>query len=575
MRAKSAVPILTVFLLTWLAVPVIAQDESASEPKAGYSLGQGVVTQVQQVTLDALPQYSAPQRPRGAEAVEREFMPVSPAQYAAMKKAALQPRALIGPLEPSPDPRGVLENTPGTQLTISPPHSAEQSTCGGIVPSDHALSSSPAYLVQVVNACIIVLKASSGAKVSGYPKSLNTFFGAPAADGLGDSRTAYDSLEDRFIVTSEDFTSNTFYVAASDTSNPTGSWHIYNLGTQGSYCGDFPMLGLHHQENGDSEGGIYLSFDEFNCGSGLFVDDKILILPMTSIYSGKTFGFHYFYNLNFGNTTVDHVQPAYIQNYADRSRVEYLINTRNFNFGGTLCSKGCNGLDVWAIYNGVPASGQTPSLTGIHIGTANTYYLPADARQSGDSSCAALLDTGSAAITQMVPYAGGSLYATAETDSSIGTPAFVYWQVKPFVNDSGAITSATVQNEICWGCGGFTGDATGGEFYPTAQPDTEGNLVMVSNFSDASSFPSTIYILQRSSQATGGFHDGGNYLAGGQANYCQIDLNDGKNRWGDYTAASPIITKEPEFWFAGQFSQSNGNWGTAIGKAGFTSPSQP
>jgi hypothetical protein len=84
---------------------------------------------------------------------------------------------------------------------ISPPHSAEQSTCGGIVPSDHALSSSPTYLVQVVNACIIVLKASSGAKVSGYPKSLNTFFGAPAADGLGDSRTAYDSLENRFIVT--------------------------------------------------------------------------------------------------------------------------------------------------------------------------------------------------------------------------------------------------------------------------------------------------------------------------------------------------------------------------------------
>ena len=57
------------------------------------------------------------------------------------------------------------------------------------------------YLVQVVNACIIVLKASSGAKVSGYPKSLNTFFGAPAADGLGDSRTAYASLENRFIVT--------------------------------------------------------------------------------------------------------------------------------------------------------------------------------------------------------------------------------------------------------------------------------------------------------------------------------------------------------------------------------------
>jgi len=572
MRAKSVVPVLTAFLFVWLAVPAIAQE--ASEPKAGYSLGQGVVTRVGQVTLDALPLYSPPQYARAAEAEGREFMPFSPAQYAAMKEAALQPRALAEPKETSSAPRGVLANTQGPQAAITPPNSADQGACG-IIPSDQALSSSPTYLVQVDNACVFILNPKTGIKMTGYPKSLDSFFGAPPSDGLGDSRTLYDSFENRFIIASWDFTSNTLYIAASDTSNPTGSWHIFDLGTQGSSCGDFPMLGLNHQENGDAKGAVYVSFDEFDCTSPTFVDDKVFVLPLTPIYSGKTFNFQYFFDLNFGGTTVDHVQPVYAQNSADRPRVEYLINTRNFNFGGGSCTTGCNGVDVWAVYNGVPAAGQTPTLSGIHVTTANTYYLPAGARQSGDGSCPGLLDTGVPAITQMVSYAGGSLYATVVTDSTIGTPAWLLWQVKPFVNDAGAVTGATILNELCQACGGITGDPTAGEFYPTVQPDSEGNLVVVFNYSDANSFPSTAYIMDRSAQPTGTLHDGGLILANGQANYCQIDANDGLNRWGDYTAASPIIATEPEFWFAAQYSESNGNWGTVIGKAGYTLPSQP
>ena len=572
---KLRLSFLLILLSTWPAVAGTGQDANSSQEKAGYSVGQGAVTQVRHVTLDALPQYSAPQRRFAAEAEEREFMPVSPAQYAAMKKAALQPRAALttAPAEPSPAPRISLEDTPGTQLNIG---GGGELSCGSFIPSDHALSSSQAYLVQVLNSCIIVMSPSSGAMLSGYPKSLTSFFGAPSGDNVGDIRTAFDSLYNRFIVTAEDFTANTFYIAASATENPTGSWHVYNIGTQGSNdCGDFPMLGLHHQEPGDSKGAIYLSFDEFSCSSGGFLDDKILILPLTPIYSGSGFGFQFFFNLNFGGTTVDHVQPVYVQNRADRSRVEYLVNTRDFNFGGGVCSTGCNGLDVWAIYNGVPASGQSASLSGIHVGTANNYSLPADARQSGDSSCPVLLDTGYPAITSMVPYAGGTLHVTSVTDSSVGTPAWLYWQVQPYVNDAGAITGATILNEICQGCGGFGGDGTGGEYYPAVQSDTEGNLTFVFNYSTDTTFPDIAVTMNRSAQANGTLHDGGYTIANGQANYCQIDANDGKNRWGDYTATSPVVTYQPQFFFAGQYSDANGNWATQIGKAGYVLPSQP
>src|SRR2546425_266560 len=93
----------------------------------------------------------------------------------------------------------------------------------------------------------------------------------------------------------------------------------------------------------------------------------------------------------------------------------------------------------------------------------------------------------------------------------------------------GAATTArlahapTIQNEICWGCFGFSGDNTFSAYYPTAQPDDEGNVTAVFNFSGQYSYPSVGYISKRSTMRPGSFSDSGIILKSGAAFYCQID----------------------------------------------------
>jgi hypothetical protein len=152
--------------------------------------------------------------------------------------------------------------------------------------------------------------------------------------------------------------------------------------------------------------------------------------------------------------------------------------------------------------------------------------------------------------------------------------------VHPYVSAKGTfsgVPAPVIRNEICWGCNGFSGDATFSEFYPTVQPDDEGNVTVVSNFSSSSVHPSLLYVSQRTTQPTGLFPDGGNSLINGAAFYCQLD-SIGRNRWGDETATSPFgtaVSTLPQFWFAGQFAESNGNWGTAIAKNAYKLLTQP
>jgi hypothetical protein len=336
------------------------------------------------------------------------------------------------------------------------------------------------------------------------------------------------------------------------------------------------MLGQTNNEIGDLKGAIYVSFDRFNCSSGAFIDDVIWVLPKTPIYAGNNFSFNYFFNLNVNGATVDHVQPANVMNRADQPDSEILINTFDFNGGNSSCSvsPGCNGLVVWALHHGI---GSGAALNGVVIGTANNYVQPYTAAQPGAASgttCA--INTGFVGIAGGVTWSAGDVYAATTSANFTGNAAdgWIYWQVHPYLNTSGSITGATIRNEIGWGLNGFAGeDATYSEYYPTVQPDDEGNVTVVFNYSSSSINPSMGYVSQRTT--AGSFPDGGFGLAGGAAAYCQLD-HTGRNRLGDYTATSPFgptVEPYPEFWFGGQFSEASGNWGTKIGKNGYSNPS--
>ena len=484
--------------------------------------------------------------------------------------------------EPSPISIDVETQTPGASQAIA---GGGEAACGNWIPSDHALATNSSYVVQVLNSCLIIYN-SSGTLQSGYPKNLNGFFGVTENDVVGDIRCLYDWKSSRFILVAEDFTANNIQLAVSKNSTPTGAWWLYTLSaTSGNLPGsaDFPMLGQTLQESGDSDGAIYISFDRFST-KGPFQDDVIWALPKTPIYSGKGFSWSIRYNLTWGGRTMDHVQPASVISRQDRPQAEFLVNTLDFN-NNCVSSSPCNGLVIWAWSDAVPAKGQSQTLTGTLVKTANSYIYPVTAAQPGSasgSSCA--INTGNTGISSTVYWSAGDLYLAATTAAHNGqaSDGWIFWQMHPYlkINSSGVpvlgSTAATIRDEVCWGCNGFTGDATYSEFYPAPQPDDEGNVTIVFNESSDKIYPLTAYISKRTTQATGGFPDGGVNLKDGQAAYCQID-GIGRNRWGDYTATSPYGTQnatQPTFWFAGQYSDSGGNWATEIGKNTYSSMGQ-
>jgi hypothetical protein len=477
---------------------------------------------------------------------------------------------------PSPAPSSELPLTGILRLSFA---GGTEESCGFWIPSDHALAGSDVYELQVLNACIYVFN-TSGTKLSG-PTDLATFFGA-AGDAVGDPRALYDFRNKRFMIVAEDFTANNILVAATKTSDPTGGWWIYTLSANsGGLTGsaDFPMIGQTVWEVGNSNyGGLYISWDRF--GSSGFQDDVIWILPKDKIYSGAGFSFHIFFNLNLSGTTVDHVQPADVMNRGDQPRAEFLVNTKDFNFN---CVSGspCNGLVVWAIYWGVPPAGQSPSLTGTFVSTANNYIYPVTAAQPGSpsgSSCA--INTGNAGISSEVYWSAGDLYLTSSTAALNGgaSDAWLYWQVHPALTNASpaTISGASIRNEVCWGCNGFSGDATISEYYPGVQPNEEGDISVVFNWSSSSVYPSTAFLSSRATEAAGSFPDGGIGLVSGSTAYCQKDQI-GRNRWGDYTGTAPFgsyIGLRPTFWLAGQYSEGSGNWGTYIGQAVYSDTRQ-
>ena len=159
-----------------------------------------------------------------------------------------------------------------------------------------------------------------------------------------------------------------------------------------------------------------------------------------------------------------------------------------------------------------------------------------------------LIDTGDTRVSGEAIYASGSLYAalgTNGTGDGAGASHFLWFQIRPVLNDNDPqcagnflnqcpqIVSASILNEVCWACATGQGDnGTGATFYPEVQPDPEGNVLVVFNYSEDATFPSSAYATNRATEALGVMHDSGFFLQNGLAMYQILDTN-GINRWGD------------------------------------------
>jgi len=502
---------------------------------------------------------------------------VSQTERLLLQRDAQQQIAVLA-LPQTATPLAALAGTIAPAQTFLPPNTIDEGKCGSFVVPDGALAASPTYVVEVSNSCLKVLNPSTGGVISG-PTTLGTFFGSTGW-ATRDARALYDPANARFIVSAIDQSKNLILVAVSQSSNPTLGWNKYSFSAAGT-CnpgnGDFPTLGQTLQEPGDAKGAIYLAWNIGCPGFGL--QAFVGAVSKTLAYSGAAINsINGFQALSAGGVRVDSVQPVNVMNPGDHPRGEFLVNSFDQNSGGGFCAKGCNGVVVWNFYNGIPASGGAQSLTAVVVPTTNTYYLPVNAPEPGCAVNTCGPNAGPPIISGQVSYSAGSIFAALNDSMGI-----LVLELEPFLSDSGVITGARKRNEMCFACGGFSNG--GSAYYGTIQPDSERNFVMVYSYSAPGTagctpnatnciYPSAAYISRRVTQTQNTFSDQGIIFNLGSAYYHQLNPQ-GVNRWGDYSAAAPVYGTPNSFWIEGEYSESNGTWGKAVGQTAFTSPTGP
>jgi len=553
--------------------PALAQEAASAKAQLGQAnVAGGVQIEMSRLSTVGAAANLPPPHPRGS--LNDDQYRIAKARAA---RAMQAPGGEVGaaPAPPAAPAEAAGEETPGATTVF-----AGQSE-NGSTPSDMALAVGSTFVVQVVNSAI-ALYNKNGALQAGFPKSLGSFFSGSTGD-VGDIRAFYDWNKGRFVVSADDFTGGRIWLAASDTADPRGSWHVYsfnvwdsnaNCRVAGHSCADFPTLGF---DDRDADATIYLAINFFPAAGGYTT--YVLLLPKAQIYAGAGFGFNFWFNLTFGGRLQDTIQPMNLLTGNEHPRAGFAINSHDNFFNGQCSSAACNGLVVWAFSNNLQASGSPgPELTAVLVPTANTYTLPASANEPG---CAGCVDTGDPRVSATPSYHAGTITGALEAHGSVG-PAHVLWfQVHPTLNDNDArctgsflnkcpqITAASMVNEDCFFCGGA--GTAGSSYYGSLTSDIGGDLTMEYTFSDNNTYPESAYVSRRVTQAANTMHDAGFVMcnrAGGVA-YTQ-------GRWGDYSAAAGDITQlvQDYQWFSGMDDVS-GNWGTCIGKNGFATVNQP
>jgi hypothetical protein len=542
------------------------------------------------VELSALPNAAEAQlllRPRG---VIGPLTGASAAEYARRKAIAASRGGapLEAPRTPAP-PARVGSGAP-QPLTPSPKLSFAgnaQADCAGATPpktpSDQALAIGDATspVVQVNNDCLSVW-SPTGVRLLG-PKTLQSFAGLAANQAVFDPRVLYDWYNHRFILAFGDSDlvgSSNYDIAVSATDDPTGSWYVYRFATpaRGSAYNDFIRLGQDRQ-------GVYLASNLFNLSGGVigaFLYEEWVFLPKSSLYAG-TLGSNYWHQSGmqaFGLYT-DSTQPANVWSPYDNPRAEFLVGSFNMNYGGGNCVNGCGNLMVWAVSNpfGWINGGPNPEVSMATTGTS-MYSLPPNASQPGAPNSIETLDV---RITGQVTYKSGVLHAALTTGDTTWSDVLVY-RFLPYLSNedtrcSGQYQFLCPQIVNAWTIEEVRANYGGNfAFFPTPQPDLEGNVLTVFNFSGPSCaicYPSVGFGMSRAA-SNGGWADYGLLIAPGRASYKGL-------YWGRYTAAAPFgvgyvsngAVAVPGAGFAGSYVAANGNWATQIGDAAYTAQSQP
>ena len=399
------------------------------------------------------------------------------------------------------------------------------------------------YYVQTVNTSIAIYNKSTGALVSAT--TFDAFFpssvGNPCdSDNNGDPIVLYDQFNSRwFILDFAWFSSQTqgshYSIAASQTSDPTGSWYTYCFQADSTYMDDYPKCGVWHD-------GIYITANMFNFSTSQFQHVKVWALKTPDLYTGTLTSQSViesnndYFSLMPANARGSTAPPSSAPNYL------YAMDATEYGAGHT------DAIQVWK-YNVDWNNSSNSTFTGpVTLPSASFGLVATGVPQTGSSTS---LDTLAGRLMYSAPY------------RNFGTHESVYLSHVAEVSSRRAVRWYEIRisngNSSIYQQSSYSPDSTH-RWMSSINADKDGNIAIAYSAGGSSMHPAIRYAGRLASDALNTMGQGEKTLiqgTGSQTSY---------SRWGDYSMLSIDPVDDETFWFTTEYLTSNGtNWKTRIG----------
>ncbi|HTO92519.1 MAG TPA: T9SS type A sorting domain-containing protein [Candidatus Sulfotelmatobacter sp.] len=480
-----------------------------------------------------------------------------------------------GPIAPAPK----FSSVPRILLSSPPPTTSFQGlddipmvdSSYIIIPPDVNGAVGLSTIFQNLNNNVRVLNKADGSPI--LTVGVNTFW-APAGgapNDYTDPRTVYDPYNNRWITIMQgdlsNATGNSLVIGLSDTSDPTGVWHLWRTILYESTSialADFPTLGF-------NKNWITVSINMYrNTGNANGV--SILMIHYPSLRSGTWDAFR------VDRTGTSNFCYAPVQTYSATSDTEYVMQHLSASSATYRVDR------ITGTGPGAPTYtvGTTQTRTGGGWASGSGQSLPQSAPNAGSSACGStpcrieLIDSqlrtapvfrnGSIWYVQTIGLPAVGMTHSAAQWTQITTPSGAYV-------DGGRVEdpTATVSN--------------GGKWYAYPQIAVNAQENFLVGFSQCSSaqHPSAGYAMHFASDGAGTIRDPVISRAG--EDYYHKDFGTGRNRWGDFTSSQVDPADDATLWTVAEYAKnrpntddgttgSNGSrwstWWASVGTSSFT-----
>jgi hypothetical protein len=466
----------------------------------------------------------------------------------------------------------------------------DATTNGGIfhIPPDNTMAVGPNNVVTVTNCTLqFFTKAGVLQNTQRMGKNITTITGSFFAplnpvNGLFDPKVMYDQVNNRFVIVALEQTdvsnggasnSSRVLIAASDDSDPNGTWFERSLNTTITVSGqptwvDFPGVAIDGQA-------LYVTGNLFRFlgGGGTFQGSRLIIVPTAALYangsvsailtdpSGAT-------GLSGAGLTTFAMQPTHM--FGGPAGGNTFLVTSGYVDGSNN-----DFLSVIVVNNAITSPTFVADFVNLgHIGN-NTVAVPGATQKNS----AQTLEAGDGRMSNAV-WRSNILWTTNTivglSGADANTPTAHWYKIDTTLLDPMSDTGLVDQGDV----GGEDIAVGTNTYYPAINVDSAGNMALGFSASGPNLFPGAYYTGRLAADPAGTVQPAATLAAGVDFYLREFSQNGGtRNRWGDYSEVALDPSNESTFYVYNEYalargtilsgSSEDGRWGTRIGNFSF------